>query len=225
MARLKTILAGAAASILAFSAANAATVTVQDNPDNGASVFATDLGRSVYVTYHGDNLRVGAGAFSLQYDEGSGYTDFLTFCLQFFERLTLPKLHERVEGADYFTDAADREALGILYGGLMNEAYGLKNANTAAAMQAIIWEITEDGATNFDLRSGAFILLTSDVLAEADKLWALVTSGQFVAIDFDVCSARGTQDLIVSQVPVQGALLLFGTALAGFGSAKRRRRA
>ena len=107
----------------------------------------------------------------------------------------------------------------------MTEAYGLKNANTAAAMQAIIWEITEDGAANFDLRSGAFILLTADVLAEADKLWALVISGQFAAIDFDVFSAKGTQDLIVSQVPVPGALLLFGTALAGFASAKRRRRA
>ncbi len=227
MLRLKTVfagLAGLAAAMALPSAASAATVSVRDNPDNGGSVFASSLGRSVSIQHDGSNRTVQAGAFSLQFDEGAGWTDFVTFCLQLSEYLSLPKDHERVAGADYFASADDRQALGILYGNLLTGDHALKNANTAAAAQAVIWEIVEDGATSFDLSAGDFKLFTADVLSEAQSLWALIISGDYVASAFDVFHARGTQDLITSAVPIPGALPLLLSGIAGLGFASRKQR-
>lgn len=225
MSRLKTLLAGLALAVALPAAANAAVVTVRDNPANGGSVFATGLGRSVAIRHDGVNRTVGAGVFSLQYGTGGTWTDFLTFCLELSATLTLPKDHERTDGGAYFLNADDRSALGILYGNFMTADYGLANADTSAAMQVIIWEIVEDGAANFDLGGGSFKLLTEGVHAEAMALWALLTSGAFKPIAFDVFAARGTQDLLVNEVPVPGALILFGTAVAAGGALRRRRKA
>lgn len=225
MSRFNTLIAGLFLAIALPGIANAEVVTVRDNPDNGGSVFATGLGRSVDIQVDGINRHVGAGVFSLQYDAGDGWTDFLTFCLQLSEYLTLPKEHERVAGADYFPSADDREALGILYGNFLDPATGLQNANTAAAMQAIIWEIVQDGADSFDLSAGSFKLFTSDVLSAANSLWALVISGEYDPIDIDVFSAPGTQDLITRTVPLPGSLSLLISGLAGLGFASRRQKA
>ncbi|WP_133162303.1 VPLPA-CTERM sorting domain-containing protein [Hyphococcus luteus] len=227
MLRLKTVfagLAGLAAAIALPAAANAATVSIRDNPDNGGSVFATGLGRSISIQHDGSNRNVQAGAFSLQHDENGGWTDFVTFCLQLSEYLSLPKDHERVAGGDYFGSSDDLEALGVLYGDLMTADFALKNANTAAAAQAIVWEIVEDGATSFDLAAGDFKLFTSDVLSEAQSLWALIISGDYLASAVDVFHARGTQDLLTSAVPIPGALPLLLSGIAGLGFASRKQR-
>lgn len=222
MSRLKTFLAGAALSLALPAAAEAAIVTVRDNPNNGSSVFATGLGRNVSISHDGVNRTVGAGVFSLQYGTGGTWTDVLTFCLELSARLTLPKDHERTDGEAYFLNADDRNALGILYGNFMTAEYGLKNADTGAAMQVLIWEIIEDGAANFNLSAGSFRLMSEGVRTEAMNLWNLLLSGDFKAIGFDVLAAEGTQDLIVSEVPVPGAFLLFGTVLAA-GAIRRKR--
>lgn len=222
MSRLKTFLAGVALSLALPAAAEAAIVTVRDNPNNGSSVFATGLGRNVSISHDGVNRTVGAGVFSLQYGTGGTWTDVLTFCLELSARLTLPKDHERIDGEAYFLNADDRNALGILYGNFMTAEYGLKNADTGAAMQVLIWEIIEDGAANFNLSAGSFRLMSEGVRTEAMNLWNLLISGEFKAIGFDVLAAEGTQDLIVSEVPVPGAFLLFGTVLAA-GAIRRKR--
>lgn len=224
MFHLKTLLAGAAAAAALAGAANAAIVTVRDNPDNGGSVFGTGLGRTVTVDHNGAERTVGAGAFSLQYGANGQWTDFLTFCLELSERLTLPKPHEEVDGDSYFTDAGDRTALEILYGSLMTPDLGLRSATSAAAMQTIIWEIVEDGAASFDLRSGSFSVETRDVRREANRLWALLLTGEYKPVRFDVLTAPGTQDLLVAEVPAPAAALLFGTAIAGLGFARRKRK-
>lgn len=225
MSHLKTLLAGLALAVTLPAAADAAIVTVRDNPVNGSSVFATGLGRNVAIRHDGVNRTVGAGVFSLQYGTGGTWTDFMTFCLELSARLTLPRDHERIEGDAYFLNADDRNALGILYGNFMTAEYGLKNADTGAAMQVIIWEIVEDGAANFNLNAGSFRLLTEGVHDEAMALWSLLTSGAFRPVAFDVFAADGTQDLLVSEVPVPGALILFGTAIVAGGAIKRRRKA
>lgn len=225
MLRLKTVLAGLAAAIALPGLASAATVSVRDNPDNGSSVFASGLGRAISIQHDGANRSVQAGAFSLQHNEGGGWTDFITFCLQLSEYLTLPKDHERVAGGDYFGSADDLDALGILYGNFLTTDYALKNANTAAAAQAVIWEIVEDGAASFDLSAGDFKLFTLDVRNEAQALWALVISGDYIGVAIDVFAAKGTQDLITSAVPVPGALPLLLSGIAGLGFASRKQRA
>lgn len=224
LSQLKTLLAGLALAISIPAAADAAIVTVRDNPNNGSSVFATGLGRNITIHHDGVDRAVGAGVFSLQYGAGGTWTDFMTFCLELSARLTLPKDHERVDGEAYFLNTDDRYALGVLYGNFMTAEYGLKNADTGAAMQVIIWEIVEDGAANFNLNAGSFRLMTEGVHDEAMTLWALLTSGAFKPVTFDIFAADGTQDLLVSEVPVPGALYLFGAAIAAGGAIRRRRR-
>lgn len=224
MLRLRTVLAGLALVIALPGLANAATVSVRDNAGNGSSAFASGLHRTISIKHDGVNRTVNAGVFSLQHSSDAGWVDFLTFCLELDEILSLPKTHERVAGTDYFGSAADIDALGVLYGNLMTADFSLKNANTAAAAQAIIWEIVEDGATSFDLAAGSFKLLTKDVLAEANSLWALIVSGTYAATGIDVFRAAGTQDLITSAVPVPGALPLLFSGLAGLAFATRRQR-
>ncbi len=224
MFRLKTLLAGIAFGLAVPAAADAALVTVRDNPNNGSSVFATGLGRSVAIRHDGVNRTVGAGVFSLQYSQGGTWTDFMTFCLELSAWLSLPKDHERVDGDAYFLNADDRNALGVLYGNFMTADYGLKNADTGAAMQVLIWEVVEDGAAGFNLDGGSFRLFSEGVRNEALNLWNLLLSGDFQPVAFDVFAAEGTQDLLVSEVPVPGALVLFGTAVAAGASLKRRRK-
>ena len=199
--------------------ASAATVKVRDNPDNGGSVFATALKRTVDIEVDGANRRVQAGVFSLQYSSDAGWVDFFTFCLQLHETLRLPKDHERVAGSDYFPSTDDHEALGILFGNFLDESLGLVNANSAAAVQAIVWEIAKDGATSFDLTAGSFKLFTNDVLIQANALWANVLSSAFMPVEFDVFAAAGTQDLLVTQIPLPGGLSLMFADVAGLAFA------
>ena len=87
-------------------------------------------------------------------------------------------------------------------------------------MQTIIWEVIEDGAANFNLTSGAFRLYSADVRDKANAFWNLILTGQLKPVKFNVLSARGTQDLIVTEVPIPGGIFLFGSAVAGFAFAR-----
>ena len=226
MFRFKTVLAAlsAGAVLLTGLSANAAMVTVRDNPDNGGSVFADGLGRTISVQYDGAQRNVGAGVFSLQYRaSGSDWTDFLTLCLQISERLTLPLDHERRRGTSYF-DRQDADLIGILYGHFFTGDHALRDATSSAAVQAIVWEIAEDGATDFDLSEGTFQLLSDDVLTRAEEIWTAAISGVFEPIGFDVFEMTGTQDLLVSEVPIPGAIPLLFSGLAGLGFASRKTR-
>lgn len=224
MSRIRTVFAAAALALGATSAAEAATYTVRDNPNNGGSVFATGLSRNIDIVYNGQNRRVGAGAFDLQYgSDADGYTDFLTFCLQLHETLSLPKEHERVADFVYF-DEPDRTAVSILYNNFMTSALGLANATSAAATQAIVWEIAEDGADNFNLGAGDFQLLTNSVLTTANLFWDTIVTGQFQTSSVNVFAAAGTQDLIVTETPIPAALPLILSGIAGLRLSARRRK-
>ena len=229
MSYFKTIIASLALSIMLPATASAATVTVRDNAaDNGSSVFGVGLGRGVTIDYLGTERRVGAGAFSLEYgSDADGWVEFLTFCLQLSERLTLPKDHERVSGDDYFMDQDDRDAVGALFNNFLTTDLGLADSTSAAAMQVILWEVVEDGAANFDLTMGDFEVVTNSVRNRANDLWAMVVDGlnndAFANIQFDVFVADGTQDLLV-ETPLPGALALLISGIAGLGFSTRKKK-
>ena len=225
MSHFKTLIAGLALAIVLPGLASAETISVRDNPNTGPSVWlASNLHRSVSIQVGGVNRSVQAGVFSLQHSADSGWVDFLTFCLQLDEYPTLPKDHTLVDGATYFPSAADRTALGVLYGNFLTSGTGLQNANTSAALQAIVWEIVEDGASAFDLSSGSFKLFTADVLTAANGLWSMIISGDYSAVKLDVLAADGTQNLLIPSVPLPGALSLLLSGIAGLGFAARMRK-
>ena len=227
LSRFRTLFVAASLLALAPAAASAGMVTVRDNPDNGGSVFHDGLGRSVGITINGTDRSVGAGVFGLQFqNEGeAAWNNFLSFCLQLNETLSLPRVHTEVSGADYFPNADDRTALGILYGNFLTTDKGLANSTSAAAIQAMIWEIVEDGAANFDLTGGVFRVRTEAVRTAANNFWQMLLSGNFQPVDLKVFAARGTQDIIYSEVPLPAALALMLSGLAGLGFAGRRKRA
>ncbi len=223
MKKLITLLASSLIAATMVASASAASLTVKDNPNTGRGVFFENLYSTIEINT-GTDRRVNAGVFALQYgsNAGTSFTDFLTFCLQVNESLTLPLDHDRVTGEVYFSEE-DRKALGTAYGSMMTEEYALADGISAAAMQSIMWEVAEDGATSFDLSSGAFILLTQDVRTKAEEFWVLIQSGTLPFIGFDVFIASGTQDLITTETPLPGAALFMGTGIAAYMSRKRKK--
>ncbi|MEE9329278.1 MAG: hypothetical protein V3V30_04005 [Parvularculaceae bacterium] len=210
---------------VALGSASAASVTVRDNPITGPSVYLDDALRATVTINTGTERTVGAGVFSLQMGSiDDGFRDFLTFCLQVNESLTLPLEHEITAGDSYF-GLADREALGIAFGNMMTTQYALADGISSAAMQIIIWEIAEDGAANFDLTAGAFILLTDAVRDRANEFWVLIQSGTLPVHNFNVLVAAGTQDLLTLETPLPGAALLMGTGIAAFARRRKKTRA
>jgi len=207
-------------TLLAGEAAFADTVRVRDNADIGPGVFGNDRFRTVDVVYNGTQNSVTAGVFNLQYKTDDGYLDFETFCLEYFETLSLPADHKRISAAERFQDSQLVEALGSVYGNYLANA-GTATADFAAATQILIWELTTDGVSGFDLSSGVFSLAAGSVFDTASGIWTDFVNGQLDMMSFDVFAVGGSQDLLVSEVPVPGALILMLTGLAGLRSATR----
>ena len=230
MVNLRKLAAAAAFALLVPVAAHASVVNVRANPDNpGGFEFSAGLVDAVDVVLNGQSFRATAGAFNLQYQQDGDdfWTDFLTFCLQIDQRLRLPSDYTREDAAAYLGDAGALNALGIIYANFINQDLGLRNAQTAAGLQILIWEIVEDGVENFDLSMGNFAALDEDIVAEAETFWALITSGMFEAGEFSVFASSRSQDLlgdVLSEVPLPGAILLMMTGLAGLRTASRRRK-
>ena len=222
MFRFKTLAASLACALALPAGASAATLTIRDNPDNGASVFHEGLAQSVKIEYLGGRQSVTAGVFGLQHETDDGWQDFVTLCLQIGERLSLPKGYERVAGDDYAGENA--AALGTVFTTFFSDPAQISDAKTAAAVQLIVWEIMEDGADNFSLRQGNFKVWSRSVRLHANDIWVnMIANGP--AGDFDVFAANGTQDLLVAETPLPGAALILLSGVAGLRLASRRKTA
>lgn len=188
-----------------------------------------------------------AGVFRLKFteDDGATFENFLAFCLQPLEWLTLPKTHtETTTLAQGVLD--DLNALASNLWGELNGIDGSSTPeeiaagkNTAAAMQMAVWEIAnETGA--YDITSGYFKINGTDVISAsttaaftAQSYLDKITSGEWTAGSdkFRIFSADGTQDLLtnlpdfddpdVGEVPLPASGLLL---LAGLGAIAARRK-
>lgn len=222
--------------ILATLAITAATAMA---PASAATVNVTKQGSNAFVDANGQNgwwqkvsynlngttrSGVGAGVFRLTATDASGKVqDFLAFCLEPLEWLTLPKDH--TVGSSLSAPILDR------LGALVSNAFLLVNgASSAAAFQMAAWEIANESGANLNLGDGAFMMTQANATSQslAQGWLNSIASGSWTSSGrVTILTAGGTQDLLTNiapvPVPAAGVMLLGG--IAGLGALRRRRKA
>lgn len=204
----------------------AAASPVQVRDGNGGDVFSGGPGsRSVTIKVDANTLNVGAGAFALEYREGSSgaWTSFLTYCLEPDEWLgisgTTPHDGTLVGSVAATTEYATSGSL-IARMAATWIADSFTSALKSAAFQVALWELAYDTGSN--LTAGAFQLVgSSDVLAQAQTY--LNSAGWVADATYGVILRDGNQDLLVN-VPEPGTVALFVVALGGLAAGLGRRR-
>ena len=213
-------------TVTALSPASAATINVTKQ---GTNAFVDASGgngwyQSTSYTLNGTGRSAAAGMFRLTGTSTNGAVhDFLAFCLEPLETLTLPKDH--TVGTTLGSSVLDR------LGALMSNAFTLvTGSQSAAAFQMAAWEIANESNGSLDLAQGGFRITSarSGTQSLAQSWLNLIGSGQWTSGgNVTILSASGTQDLLTNiapvPVPAAGVMLLGG--LAGLGALRRRRKA
>ncbi|WP_371056002.1 VPLPA-CTERM sorting domain-containing protein [Rhodosalinus sp. K401] len=237
-----SLMALAAGATLVAGAAQADTITQQEN-----SVFGSNGSANVSVNDSGfggaGSSNVIAGAFALN-STNTSYTDaagdFVAFCLDIFNNLNLGTRGDyEVTTTPYIGattsspgDISDR--IGDVQR-LFNTAYAgvdLSDDNQSAGFQLALWEVVfEDSvsSTGFDLASGDFTVtnasssLRNTAQGYLDGIFGANTGNyQLTYLE----STQGGQNLVtMAPIPLPaGGVLLLG-ALGGLAVARRRRKA
>ncbi len=229
-----------AAVALAAFAAPASAALVDVTAQNSGSVFKDAAGNNAW--YIGTSFEVAtaptpttrnniaAGVFRMTGDDGvNPVFDFLAFCLQPLEWLSIPKTYDMSSGLS----AQVIDNLNALAG----NAFGLvQDSNSAAAFQMAVWEIANETG-GYDIRDGYFKITggttASNNAEDLANTWlGNIASNTWQAngASFMILSAPGTQDLLTNlpggnlgSVPIPASGLLLLGALAGGGAMARRK--
>ncbi len=212
-----TLLAPLLALSLGTAALPAAAGPVQVRDGNGGDVFNGGPGyRAVTIKVDAGSLSVAAGAFALEYREGSsgGWTSFLTYCLEPDEWLGISGLtpHDGTLATNLASTAeyaASGNAIARMAATWIADSF--TSALKSAAFQVALWELAYDSGSN--LATGAFQLVGSaDVRSQAELY--LNAAGWQSAGAFGAILRDGNQDLLFA-VPEPRTILLFLVALSG----------
>ena len=230
---------------LALLAAPAQASTIDVSKVNtGGSVFGDEnnankwyVGTSFMVGTESRN-NVGAGVFRVKGKDENGFIEnFLAFCLQPLEYLTLPKLHT-IENPYVGATSDALQALAANAWSLVTDSV------SAGAFQMAAWEIVSETDTvqggsdiDYQIQSGFFKITgtggQSNLAETTAQDWLnLITADTWTGSSdgFRILTANGTQDLLTNvenpapvPLPASGLLLLAG--LAGAGAFAKRRKA
>lgn len=242
-----------AAVALTLAAAPVAALEVQKIPGQsafGSPALYVNTNYSVVGPPSGSG-GAAAGMFRLQYSEdgGSSFADFLAFCLQPLETLTLPKTH--TEGSTLAQSVLDD--LNALASNVWGQLESITSAsssadiatakNIAGATQMAVWEIANEtdvdglGDVIYDIDAGNFSITRDSAASNTAEATAQgyldnIANGTWSAgsSSFRIFSAAGTQDLLTNlsadnntpEIPLPATGLLM---IAGLGAlaAKRKR--
>lgn len=219
----------------AFAAATTFAAPALASPINvetvHGSVFGDAAGQNqwkIVTQFEVDGKASGgvyAGAFRLESDATGALSDFLAFCLQPLETLTLPKEHNV---GSKFSESVTAN-LNIL---AANAWGSVTDSVTAAAFQMAAWEITTETDAKYDINDGNFAIINQSAKSNqaegTAQLWLnniqydhWTSNGE----EFVILNAPGTQDLLtnVSAVPLPASGLLLLGGLFGTGAIARRK--
>lgn len=241
--KIATTAALTLAAVASAPAAKADTVHIKDNVGGDNTYFQTPTGmRKITQNLNGSSHTWTTGVFDFLADwgDGNGYVDLLTFCLDPWESLHLPKIYTiaPIEDAAGLS-AAEIVLLGKLwqnkYADVISPDLGETDAMRkyeAAAFQLILWELlADDGLTsgiswttgNFKITSTNTETLQTLALAN-DWITSMPGWDNLTGYELIALQASGTQDLIaavpVTQVPLPGSAVA-GMALLGVVGASR----
>lgn len=237
------ILLGATAIALTSTFAHAASINVAAVSE--ASVFYDENNQNAWYKATSFDVgtqsvnNVGAGVFRVSGTDDAGIVEnFLAFCLQPLEALTLPKTH--------LINNPFTQAIATNLNALATNAWALVDSSkTAAAFQMAAWEITTETAGADYLINDGFFKITGDSNGSNDaedlaQDWLnKITNAEWTSGNdaYRILTAAGTQDLLtniiedpngpppnqtVVPLPASGMLLLGGLLGAGFMARRRK---
>lgn len=242
--RLLFCAAALAAMCCVSSAAHADYVQICDAANgedqfgdpNGYFVFGS--GSVIHGTADGGAFAsMGVGTFSLMINTGSGFTPFLTYCIEPLQGLAFGTNPGDTIGATYYVDsltnagftAQEADWIEILWSNAFD--LSLQSATNAAAFQAVLWELRQDDPEHH-FTDGNFALdfnqaYTLDVILVARGWLDNILDGIWTShVDLMALTNDDSQNFIapVSSLPAPGVLVALLPGLA-LGASRRRRQA
>lgn len=204
----------------------------ENSSGNPNGVFYVGTGGTVKLTFSGGspNHSQALGAYDFELNEGSGWEDLVSYCIDPFQYLHIAAPnsnpgtpHTEVSLHNYMgINDQEEELIEILWANAFDDS--ITDKKKAAAFQVILWEAAIDD--NLNLSNGNFQVknysYSGQVLALANSWISNVLNDTWIdRQELHVLSSPNTQDLL-RPVPAPGALGLAVVGLAGVRWVRRR---